>query len=50
MRLWEKERKIEVIEEGYPLIIRNRASFEFEGVQEEVKYQWDNWYLDKLQV
>lgn len=38
MRLWEKDKKIEVLEEGYPLVIRNQAVFEYEGVEEEAKY------------
>ena len=50
MRLWEKAKKIEVIDEGYPLIIRNGGAFEFEGVQEEAKYHEENEYLDNMQL
>ena len=50
MRLWDKSKKIEVIDEGYPLIIRNGQAFEFEGVQEELKYHEENGYLDNMQV
>lgn len=38
MRLWERAKKIEVVEEGYPLVIRNQGVFEYEGVDEEAKY------------
>ena len=51
MRLWDKSRKIEVIEEGYPLVIRSGSKFEFEGgIEEEAKYTEEHGYLDNLQI
>ena len=33
LRLWDKAKKLEVIDEGYPLLIRN-GGFEFTSVEE----------------
>jgi hypothetical protein len=49
LRLWDKAKKLEVIDEGYPLLIRN-GGFEFTSIEEAQSYDEEYAYLNHLQI